>query len=523
MNLALEALSDAGVLKELKFIKRGIEKESLRIDSNGSISSKKHPHGLGSALTNSFITTDFSEALLELVTPTFTNAQECLNFLTELHAFVHRSIDRELLWPLSMPCSISSDEEIPIGNYGSSNPGMMKYAYRKGLSYRYGSKMQAIAGIHYNFSFPDEFFKKIATLKNLDSKNLKDIKNESYLRMARNFKRYEWLYFLLFGASPALSDTFTNQEQELDGFKTLSKGSLFRPHATSLRMGNIGYISEIQDDLNISINSIEEYLEDLKKALITPHAEYKGIGEFLNGERIQINSSVIQIENEYYSTIRPKRICASGERPINILKEQGIEYLELRCVDLDPFSPIGMQRDQADFLDMLLILCFLKESPPLNKKEGALLKENHKKIINFGREPGLRIFSQKGEGSVKDLAKRLLEEMAEIAETASGEIFQGEENLWGKSLEMQTQKIENLDLTPSAKLLNRLDQDNLSYNELGVKIAEENSKFFLNLGLTNENIFSKEASSSMERQKQLESEKRLPFEEYLKEFLNKVS
>tara|TARA_B100001105_G_scaffold247680_1_gene232630 strand:- start:603 stop:1469 length:867 start_codon:yes stop_codon:yes gene_type:complete len=288
-------------------------------------------------------------------------------------------------------------------------------------------------------------------------------------------------------------------------------------------MGDIGYISEIQDNLNISINSIEEYIEDLKKALITPHAEYKDIGEFLNEERIQINSSVLQIENEYYSTIRPKRICPSGERPINILKDQGIEYLELRCVDLDPFSPIGMQRDQADFLDMLLILCFLKESLPLNKEEGELLKENHKRVINFGREPSLRIFSEKGESSVKDLAKQLLEEMTIIAEAVSGGIFQGEENLWGKSLEIQTKKIEDLDLTPSAKLLNRLDQDNLSYNELGVEIAEENSKFFENHDLSNEKSFSKEASSSMERQKQLESEKGLPFETYLREFLNKVS
>ena len=113
--------------------------------------------------------------------------------------------------------------------------------------------------------------------------------------------------------------------------------------------------------------------------------------------------------------------------------------------------------------------------------------------------------------------------MTEIAEIAPGRIFQGEENLWGKSLEMQKLKIEDLDLTPSAKLLNRLDQDNLSHNELGVEIAEENSKFFHNHSLTNENIFSKEASSSMERQKQLESEKGLPFEEHLREFLNKVS
>ena len=523
MRFNFEDLRESGALEDLGLIKRGVEKESLRIDSSGSISSTKHPSKLGSALTNSFITTDFSEALLELVTPTFTNTQECLDFLTDLHAFVHRSIDKELLWPLSMPCSISSGEEIPIGRYGNSNSGMMKYTYRKGLSYRYGSKMQAIAGIHYNFSFPDEFFKKIATLKNLDFQNLKDIKNESYLGMIRNFKRHEWLYFLLFGASPAFSDTFINQGQELNVFKTLPNGSLFRPYATSLRMGDIGYISEIQDNLNISTNSIEEYIEDLKKALITPHAEYKDIGEFLNEERIQINSSVLQIENEYYSTIRPKRICPSGERPINILKDQGIEYLELRCVDLDPFSPIGMQRDQVDFLDMLLILCFLKESLPLNKEEGELLKENHKKVINFGREPNLKIFSEKGESSVKDLAKQLLEEMTVIAEAVSSGIFQGEENLWEKSLEIQTLKIENLDLTPSAKLLNKLDQDNLSYNELGVKIAEENSKFFQNYDLSNENTFSKEASFSMENQKRLESEKELPFEEYLREFLNKVS
>ena len=521
MHFSFGDLKESGAIEDLRFIKRGIEKESLRVDSNGSISSKKHSRQLGSALTNSFITTDFSEALLELVTPTFTDTQECLDFLTDLHAFVHRSIDRELLWPLSMPCSIKSDEVIPIGRYGSSNSGMMKYTYRKGLSYRYGSTMQSIAGIHYNFSFPDELFKKVATLKNLDSENLKSIKNESYLGMARNFKRHEWIYFLLFGASPAISDTFTNKK--LNELETLPKGSLFRPHATSLRMGDLGYISEIQDDLNISINSIEEYLQDLKNALIRPHVDYEDIGEFLNEERIQINTSVIQIENEYYSTIRPKRICPSGERPINILRSQGIEYLELRCVDLDPFSPIGIQRDQADFLDMLLILCFLKESPPLNKKEGALLKENHKKIINFGREPDLKIFSEENESLVRDLAKRLLEEMTEIAATASKEIFQGEEILWEKSLEIQIEKIQDMNLTPSAKLLERLDRENLSHEELGMKIAEENAKFFQNYSNSRESIFNKEASSSIERQKQLESKKGPPFEEYLREFLNKVS
>ena len=175
MHLSLKDLRESGSLDDLKSIKRGIEKESLRVDSLGSISKKKHPDKLGSALTNSFITTDFSEALLELVTPTFTDPQSCLDFLTNLHSFVHQSIDKELLWPMSMPCSIGSNEEVAIGEYGSSNSGTMKSVYRKGLAHRYGSKMQAIAGIHYNFSFPDSFFEKIADFSGLSNQGLKDM------------------------------------------------------------------------------------------------------------------------------------------------------------------------------------------------------------------------------------------------------------------------------------------------------------------------------------------------------------
>ncbi len=177
MHLSLKDLRESGALDDLKSIKRGIEKESLRIDSQGSISKKKHPNKLGSALTNTFITTDFSEALLELVTPVFTNVEECLSFLTDLHAFVHQSIDKELLWPLSMPCSIEANEDVVIGEYGTSNAGRMKTVYRKGLAHRYGSKMQAIAGIHYNFSLPDELFLKIADFRGLKEKDIKDIKS----------------------------------------------------------------------------------------------------------------------------------------------------------------------------------------------------------------------------------------------------------------------------------------------------------------------------------------------------------
>ena len=521
MHLSLKDLRESGALDDLKSIKRGIEKESLRIDSEGSISKKKHPDELGSALTNAFITTDFSEALLELVTPTFTDVDNCLSFLTDLHSFVHKSIDKEFLWPLSMPGSIDAYEDVGIGEYGTSNSGMMKSVYRKGLAHRYGSKMQAIAGIHYNFSFPDNFFLKIADYKGLKDEEIKDIKSEIYLGMARNFKRFEWLYFLLFGASPAFSETFT--EKNLNRFERTAKGSYFKNQATSLRMGDLGYISETQDDLNISINSIQEYIQDLKTALTKTHDEYENIGEFSNEQRIQLNTSVIQIENEYYSTIRPKRICPSGERPINILSSQGIEYLELRCVDLDPFNPIGIDRSQIDFLDAFLLLCLTKESPPLDKKEARLLKENHKKIVNEGRNPNLKIYDEKGEAGVSELANNLLEEMNSISEESREFVFEEKNNRWSESLKKQKEKIEDLNLTPSGKVIERLISDNLSHEELGMEIAEKNLAFFENYNNSREEEFKREASLSKEQQKKLESQKGPPFEEYLAEFLNKVS
>jgi len=521
MRLSLKDLRESGALDDLKSIKRGIEKESLRIDSQGSISKKKHPDKLGSALTNEFITTDFSEALLELVTPTFTDTQDCIEFLTDLHSFVYRSMDKELLWPLSMPCSIESDEEVLIGRYGSSNTGMMKSIYRKGLAHRYGSKMQTISGIHYNFSFPNKFFKKISDFKRLTNQDLKDIKNDIYLGIARNFKRYEWLYFLLFGASPAFSSTFT--EKDLSRFEKLPKGSYFQKHATSLRMGDLGYISKIQNNLNISINSIEEYLQDLKNALTKSHVEYENIGEILEGERIQLNSSVIQIENEYYSTIRPKRTCPSGERPINILRSQGIEYLELRCVDLDPFSPIGIERKQIDFLDIFLLLCLIKESPPFNEKETQHLKENHKRIVNYGRKPDLKIYFENDEVFVSDLASNLLQEMYEIAEELGKILFREKNNVWKESLQTQKETLEDLNLTPSGRMVERLIRNNLSHEELGMEIAKSNVAFFENYNNSREDIFKRETSLSKDKQKKIESEKSLPFEEYLTDFLNKVS
>ncbi|MEC7917444.1 MAG: glutamate--cysteine ligase, partial [Pseudomonadota bacterium] len=187
MSLSIKELKSSGAIYELNNISRGIEKEGLRVSPSGEISKNNHPNRLGSALTNPYLTTDFSEALLELITPVFNMPSECLDFLSEIHSFVIDGIEDELIWPFSMPPSIDTEEDVRIGSYGKSNSGMMKTIYRRGLANRYGRKMQAIAGIHYNFSFSDAFFEK------LDSKDVQNKKNEVYLSIARNFKRQEWL------------------------------------------------------------------------------------------------------------------------------------------------------------------------------------------------------------------------------------------------------------------------------------------------------------------------------------------
>ena len=178
-----------------------------------------------------------------------------------------------------------------------------------------------------------------------------------------------------------------------------------------------------------------------------------------------------QIENEYYSTIRPKRVCPSGERPINILRSEGIEYLELRCVDLDPFSPIGIERSQIDFLDLLLLLCLIKESPSLDKEESAYLKENHRRVINYGRSPDLQIYFENKEVNAITLAKSLIRQMYEICQELGQ--FSSEIDHWIKSLKEQEEKIKNLELTPSGKLIKKITKEGLSHqyrNSLKAKL-----------------------------------------------------
>ncbi|MDE2400432.1 MAG: glutamate--cysteine ligase [Burkholderiales bacterium] len=392
LNERLSALSP----ERLQGIRRGIEKESLRTSPSGQLALTPHPRALGSALTNPHITTDFSESQVELVTGAHTRVQDCLDELTQIHQFVYRAIGDEQLWVSSMPCDLPPDEAIPIGQYGTSNVGQAKSVYRMGLAHRYGRRMQTISGIHYNWSMPG-------------------LSNDDYLALIRNFRRQSFLLLVLFGASPAVTSDFVKGQPH--GLQTLGAQTLYLPHATSLRMGRLGYQSDAQSSLVVSYNCLESYTASLQDALTQAYPPYAALGiQNEQGDYQQLSTSLLQIENEFYSTIRPKRVIFPGERPLHALRERGVEYVEVRCMDLNPFLPVGIDESTARFLDTFLLHCLLSGSPLDTPQEIAERARNQQATASRGREPGLCLERDGQPVLLMDWAKEVLDECAPIAQ-----------------------------------------------------------------------------------------------------------
>ncbi|HWC45920.1 MAG TPA: glutamate--cysteine ligase, partial [Casimicrobiaceae bacterium] len=318
----LDALPDPMLARPL----RGIEKESLRVRPDGTLDTSPHPDGLGSALTHPHITTDFSEAQLELITGAQPDVASCVRELTEIHQFVYRHIGDDALWASSMPCGLPRDDAIPIGRYGSSNVGRLKTVYRHGLAHRYGRRMQTISGVHYNFSLAEATMAALSP-RTAGGQDAKDARTARYFAAIRNFRRHSWLPLYLFGASPAVCSTFV--EGRPHRLQALSADTLYLPHATSLRMGPLGYQSDAQRSIAVSFNSLPNYAASLHYALTAPYPAYESIGvRGEDGEYRQLATTLLQIENEFYGTIRPKRRIRRGERPLHALTDRGVEYLE---------------------------------------------------------------------------------------------------------------------------------------------------------------------------------------------------
>lgn len=425
----------------LKQCLHGIERECLRVTDEGRLAQTPHPVALGSALTNEQITTDYSESLLEFITPALADPAKVLESLEQTHRFVYSKLGDEYLWSPSMPCTLPAEEDIPIGEYGTSNIGKLKHVYRKGLALRYGRTMQCIAGIHYNFSLPEALWPLLRDAEG-SSEGDRDYQSSAYIALIRNFRRYSWLLMYLFGASPALDKGFLrgrpHQLEELDA------ETLFLPYATSLRMSDLGYQSNAQAGLTPCYNNLDSYTDSLRKAVGTPYPPYVEIGTHVDGEWVQLNTNILQIENEYYSNIRPKRVTYTGERPIQALTSRGVQYVEVRCLDINPFLPVGIDLAEARFLDAFLLFCALEESPQLDNGECGQCTSNFLTVVKEGRRPGLELHRDGQPITLKAWATELIgriDQLAELLDQAHG----GDEH--AKALEAQQAKVDDTSLT----------------------------------------------------------------------------
>ncbi len=518
LQIYLNKLRQPFGLAALSAISHGVEKESLRVDPSGHLAQTPHPAGLGSALTHACITTDFSEALMEFITPVFRNPADTVHFLSDLHTFTFTQLPREeLLWTSSMPCVIADKDKIPLARYGTSNIAQLKTLYRKGLGYRYGRTMQTIAGIHYNFSLPDSFWKILHELKG-SSEELEEFRTAQYFALIRNFRRLSWLLLYLFGASPALCKSFVRNNPN-HGLENFDDGSLFMPYGTSLRMGDLGYTSKAQSGLTINYNSLADYTDGLTKAIKTPYAAY---ATFVceDGSPAQVNSNILQMEAEFYSTIRPKRIPGPDERPVTALRNHGVEYIEVRCLDLNPFLPVGIDEETMLFLNSFLVYCVLQPSPPSSPTESAEIDANLKTVVRRGREPRLQLQRDGMSLSLTAWAHEILKGV----EATAGLLDRAHSlNTHQAATRAQQGKIDNSSLTPSARVLERMRELKTSYFRFAMNQSLANSDYFRSLSMPAAKIeeFLLMSATSNKERATIEAGDTMDFAAYLQQFNNK--
>jgi len=467
---SLKNHQDTGFFKNLKIL-RGIERESLRVTQEGNISQNNHPKNLGSPLTSKDITTDFAEALVELITPTFESAEELFEHLNLLHKFLYSEMGEEILWNFSMPCAFQSEQEIKIAEYGKTNSGMLKHIYRKGLRLRYGSIMQSVSGIHYNFSISNQSWNAL-------SKNpTQDFINNKYLGAIRNIKRNFWFLLERLGASPIAHESYLfNREHSLEEHL---EDDLFLPNATSLRMSEVGYQSSIQNELKISYNNLDEFIDAIIKGIKTPVQDFQDMG-LLDGNGIpqQISTGILQIENELYDIVRPKRSGPSGSRPATLLKEQGIEYLELRGIDINPFIPEGIDENKIKLLDVYIMHALISDSPEVSDTEIEEIRANQKAMVESGRSKDIKLKRGGVDIPLLELKTVLHDELKQVA-SAMDEYCPGYSNAVDSEM--------NIDILPSERIMNEIKSQNISFQEYGLS---QSKKIANNLRSTNNNDFS---------------------------------
>ena len=485
----------------------GIEKESLRI-LDYKISTLPHFPSLGSALCNKYITTDFSEALLEFITPPSISNDKTYEFLEDIHSFVSSRIDDEVLWPFSMPLETQSKNDIPIADYGSSNRARFKSIYRNGLSNRYGRSMQAISGIHFNYSLPEDIWDN--NFLSGENKNFDKKKSIIYFGGIRNLKRMNWLILYLFGASPIVPKSLI--KGDYDNLGKIDSNYYYLPYATSLRMSDIGYQTHYQSDLKISINSLDEYISDLLLATNKESEEFKKIPEKINNEYSQLNANILQIEDEYYSSSRPKSTNDGNKRMLFKLKNGGVDYIEYRSLDINPFYKTGIDIDTIHFLELFLIYCCLKDSPKMDAGEHKDSRSNTLRVSKEGRKKDIFLLKNSKKVSINVWFNLIFDEMTEVAESLV------QPSKYINAIEKYRDLISSPNNTPSGLIIDMVLSGKKSITELGYEIAKKNKDAFLkrNNSLV---VIENEVKNSIDKQIEIETKSSKLFEDYLKEYL----
>lgn len=495
--------------------RRGIEREGLRVDPAGNLARTTHPEVFGSKLCHPLITTDFSESQLELITPVETDLKKTFELLGQIHQVVTSGLGDEILWAASMPCVLQGDPTIPLANYGESNIGRLKRTYRNGLGNRYGRSMQTICAVHYNFSFPEAFWRDLAQAEG--ETDSQDYRNRRYFDLMRNFRRFAWLPLYLFGASPAVCNSFVKGRPH--DLVAVDEGSLHLPFATSLRSGNLGYQSDAQaQNLSVSYNDLASYVQALAKGVTQPYPGYSKIGIKDGDKYLQLNDSILQSEAEFYSSIRAKRVAPSGSNFLQVLLDRGVEYVEVRLLDLDPFEPLGISPHTVRFLDAFLLYCLLEDSP---KHDAAMLEQvrkNQNTAVIEGRKPNVLLENGDHKITLKDWAKQILDSMSSLARHLDSTLGGNEHE---QSLALQQSKVSNSANTPSARILEAMKTESIPYFRFAMNQSLSHREHHASQQITEatQAQFERLAADSMMSQAEIDNQSEASFDEYVANIL----
>ena len=497
--------------------KMGLEKESLRVAKDGLLAQTPHPEKWGAALTHPYFTTDYSESMPELITPPFTNIKDALDFLQDLHHFAYQKLGSERLWATSMPCVVSGETSIPLAKYGRSNAGLMKTAYRRGLGHRYGRTMQVISGVHVNFSFSDIFWHSLKEMEGGKGSTQAYI-DSKYFAMLRNLQRIGWLIPYLFGASPSVCESFLSGH-DIGNLEAFDEYTYYEPYATSLRMGDIGYQNNKENELGFKANydNVDSYIESLESAIRTPSDEYKKIPVIDKGKYQQLNANMLQIENEYYSTVRPKQIPARNERPTQALKKRGVAYVELRSVDVNVFTPVGVDKSQLNFIKVLMFWTALIDSPNITTQEQKEIDDNELLVAHQGRKPNLKLDRKGKKISLKAWASELFLPLRSIAKQLDE--VEGKD-CYTEAVEQAASCVDDPEKTPSAKMLKEMRDKKEGFHHFARRYTDEYYDYFteLSLPIARESFFNELAKESIKNQHSIEQADQISFEKYLENY-----